>query len=334
MDHLQEIGEFLHDERSRQKISLEDLSRHTCVSVRMLEALEQGRYDDVGTPLLIRGFIRSYCKALGIDAEPVLEKYAGEMVGYSEQDESLKRYSIWMQKPSRKSRYLLYSIIAAVVLALGFVGASIWLPARSGKNSQVAKAPEALIYPQKDLPQDLPRKNGPEQPAETAEKPTTETRLATENTDQPAGTQEPAISEGNRATTEDPGSAAEDAAGLQTPAPDAAAGTEMKEAPEVEPAPTQTAAEPSTETTTADHVLVLEAIEETWLQVENAAGEKENRLMKPGEQRRWDVSERIRLWLGNAGGIRATWDGRTLKPFGKRGQVVRLKLPDPNYLSQ
>ncbi|OIP88645.1 MAG: hypothetical protein AUK55_15815 [Syntrophobacteraceae bacterium CG2_30_61_12] len=303
LEQMQEIGGYLQEERRKQQISLDELAKHTCISRRMLEALEDGRFRDVGTPLLIRGFIRSYCKTVGVDPEPIIDRCAEVVTGLNEQNESINRYRAWMTRPPRRRRYLLYSFIACLVLVLGFWGASVWLPARSGKNSQIAKAPDALVYPQKDLPEDLPRQGAQKQPGSAA------------------GTNEPA------APADSDGAAIE-----QVPSPDAAgADSSANRGPSSSAA--QATAEGNLKPVAQGHALVLEAVEETWVRVATDGGKKEKRLLKAGEQHRWEVKEQAQLWLGNAGGVRATWDGKPLKSFGKRGQVVRLRLPNPDYLT-
>lgn len=303
LEQMQEIGSYLQGERRRQQISLDQLSSHTCISTRMLEALEEGRFRDVGTPLLIRGFIRSYCKTVGVDPEPIIERYAEDIAGLNEQDESINRYRAWMKRPPHRRRYLLYSFMACLILVLGFYGASIWLPARSGKNSQIAKAPEALVYPQKDLPEDLPRQ-GDQKPARNP------------------------LETGAPASSEDSGGVAME----QVPSPDAA-GTDSSANREAPSSEAQANAEADLKPAGQGHVLILEALNETWIQVTPDGGEKEKLLLKVGEQHRWEVKEQAQLWLGNAGGVRATWDGKPLKPFGKRGHVVRLRLPNPDYMT-
>jgi len=70
-------------------------------------------------------------------------------------------------------------------------------------------------------------------------------------------------------------------------------------------------------------VLRLEAIEATWLEVRLDGHPPREAYLKPGETVSWKVQERIRLTLGNAGGVRITWDGKDLGTPGRRGEVLR-----------
>ncbi len=325
---MEDVGLFLREERNRQQLSLEEVSRRTCVSLRMLRALEEGRYEDVGTPLLIRGFIRSYCGVLDIDPEPILERYSNEIRGFDRHKENLRRYGSWMHEGDGKRRYLFYTFFGLLLVGMVF-GFNLWLTSHKADQSRVGQAPESLIYPQKDFPQDLPTKEIP------ANKPVA-----------PSGGDEqvkPVPPSPRNALDGEPGPSSspvqQQASVPEQPAATAASSASSPESPPSPVVPVAagegTPVVPSASATSAaktHHVLRLKALEETWLQVQLENGKKENRLMKAGETRAWEVEKSIRLWLGNAGGVKASWDGKPLSPFGKRGRVIRVRLPDPKYL--
>ncbi|RMH32574.1 MAG: helix-turn-helix domain-containing protein [Nitrospirae bacterium] len=74
--------------------------------------------------------------------------------------------------------------------------------------------------------------------------------------------------------------------------------------------------------------LQLEANELTWVVVQADDGERQEALLKPGERATWYARDHFTLTLGNAGGVTVTLNGKTLKPFGKPGVVVRdIVLP-------
>ena len=56
---MQELAEFLKSERLTQGLTLPEMSERLRVSVSMLQALEEGNFERIGTALLIRSFIRS-----------------------------------------------------------------------------------------------------------------------------------------------------------------------------------------------------------------------------------------------------------------------------------
>jgi transcriptional regulator with XRE-family HTH domain len=72
---LTEIGTFLQNLRAKKGMSLEEISTKTMVQQRFLDAIEKGEYEQLPEPLYIRGFIRRFAEALGIDGIPISESF-------------------------------------------------------------------------------------------------------------------------------------------------------------------------------------------------------------------------------------------------------------------
>jgi cytoskeletal protein RodZ len=72
--------------------------------------------------------------------------------------------------------------------------------------------------------------------------------------------------------------------------------------------------------------LQLKAVEETWVSLQvNGQSEKEM-TFKPGEGISVQASDRIRMILGNAGGLDLILNGKQMGKFGKSGEVITLIL--------
>ena len=72
-----------------------------------------------------------------------------------------------------------------------------------------------------------------------------------------------------------------------------------------------------------ERVLLMRAIDTTWVRVQpDGAGPTEETL-SPGAVREWRSPGRFHVTLGNAGGVELELDGRALPVLGARGQVVR-----------
>jgi len=72
---MDEIGHILREARENKGLTLEDVQAKTRISVRYLAALEGGRYDALPTPVHVRGFLRNYARYLGLDPQPLLDRY-------------------------------------------------------------------------------------------------------------------------------------------------------------------------------------------------------------------------------------------------------------------
>jgi cytoskeletal protein RodZ len=72
------VGEILSAERRRQGKQVSDVVERTKIRSRLLEALEEGRYDDLPSPAYVKGYIQAYARYLEIPVEPLLEQFRTE----------------------------------------------------------------------------------------------------------------------------------------------------------------------------------------------------------------------------------------------------------------
>jgi cytoskeleton protein RodZ len=72
---IDELGHILREARETKGLTLREVQEKTRISSRFLEALEMGDYDRLPTPTHVRGFLRNYARFLGLDPDPLLERY-------------------------------------------------------------------------------------------------------------------------------------------------------------------------------------------------------------------------------------------------------------------
>lgn len=70
------VGTYLASGRERAGMTLEDVAAVTRIPLRSLRALEEDRLDDLPAPAYVRGFVISYCRAVGMDPDPALAALA------------------------------------------------------------------------------------------------------------------------------------------------------------------------------------------------------------------------------------------------------------------
>lgn len=75
------------------------------------------------------------------------------------------------------------------------------------------------------------------------------------------------------------------------------------------------------------YTLELTARERTWLRIEPGDGEPEEVMMEPGESMEWEARGGFEIKVGNAGGVSAVLNGKDIGLLGKRGQVIKIRLP-------
>ncbi|MBM0740634.1 helix-turn-helix domain-containing protein [Phormidium sp. CLA17] len=75
VDQLKEIAEYLYQQRQHQEISLEKIAKQTYIPQRILQALESAQLDILPEPVYIKGFIRRYADALGLDGVMISDAF-------------------------------------------------------------------------------------------------------------------------------------------------------------------------------------------------------------------------------------------------------------------
>ena len=72
-------GELLKSERIRLKLSQQDVSFALKLSVRTVNAIEEGDLESLPAKTFVRGFVKSYAQMLKLDEESVLRQFQEEM---------------------------------------------------------------------------------------------------------------------------------------------------------------------------------------------------------------------------------------------------------------
>jgi len=72
----QHIGRHLKEVRESQGISLRTVQEKTKVSLRYLQAIESGAMHVIPGEFYLRGFIRSYARAVGVNPDELFAAYA------------------------------------------------------------------------------------------------------------------------------------------------------------------------------------------------------------------------------------------------------------------
>jgi cytoskeleton protein RodZ len=122
-------GQLLADERERQGLSRVEMAQRLHMSPSQVEALETGDYTRLPKGPFLRGFVRNYARALGLDADVLLAQLAQEGP-----HEAAPRIVV----PSQNIRfdplgerlanpYVKAAGLAFVAIALGFAAMYWWL---------------------------------------------------------------------------------------------------------------------------------------------------------------------------------------------------------------
>lgn len=78
---MDELGNILREAREMKGLTLADAQEETRINARFLEALEEGDFEKLPTPVHVRGFLRNYARFLELEADPLLERYEAHQGG-------------------------------------------------------------------------------------------------------------------------------------------------------------------------------------------------------------------------------------------------------------
>ena len=107
------LGETLRQARLDRGVSLADAERETHIRRRYLEALEAEDYGALPAQVYTRGFIRTYARYLGLDAEATLDLYSP---GRVREDRSAIRPAAPQLSPARPLSFRLFVMVAGLLL--------------------------------------------------------------------------------------------------------------------------------------------------------------------------------------------------------------------------
>lgn len=333
------VGAFLREARETTGRSVADVAHALRIRRVYLQAIEDGRFDELPGAAYAVGFVRSYATYLRLDAPTLVERFKEEASGIQSPQE------LDFPTPLPEGRFPGGIVVAlCLILGAGIFGGWYWYQSQNG--IEVARIPPP--------PADLGRTDGqapavteaPDAPspavAEMAEP--VEQMAATEPAIETPVVETPAVEQPEtapvpvapviRSTTQVPGSVlAVEAPSAPTPI---ATETQTARLPTA-PAPPADVSDNGNGrtygTVNQDARIVLSALENTWVQVRDT---EENvvltQMLRAGDRYLVPNRSGLRLMTGNAGGLNISVDGEQVPPIGARGESRRDVRLDTNLL--
>jgi len=300
MDEGETLGKYLKQQRESKKISLREVAKSTKVRENILKAIEEDQHHLLPPTTYVKGFLLSYAKYLRLNPKDVLLRYEralkGEPITSPLPPPPEPEQEMPTPPPPKPEQEM---------------------PPPPPPKPKVEVSPPPPPKAKQEIP--LPRPRTPKQkilwntkqmgvvggvilvsliifyffypyPSELPIAPVPE---------------KPVI-QGKPSLAPSPPAAATPSVPPLTPSPPATATTSVSEK--------------------KPFSLQLKAIEETWVsaQVDDQPGKE--MTFKPGEGISLQASNRIRILVGNAGGLELILDGKPLDKFGKSGEVVTLVM--------
>lgn len=304
------FGANLKRERELRAISLEEISKATKISIRLLRAIEMDRYDILPESIFRKSFIKSYAKYLGMNEDKVLQEYilATQSASPPSAEDKSSGGKSYLRPPDNV-RWIIPGFVALlIVLAIyWYLVGSVEREKVQTVESSAKPAPSAspipgLSSPTSSQPAANPRSNSSSSNTGVAGAPT---QTSVSRVTGSSGSRLKVLGELAKKPEAAP-------AESQTPAP---------VVPAVPPP-----GSPPTELT-----LGIDATEKCWISVSSGDSLLYSGLLQPEQSKKFPIQKQLRLTFGNAGGVRLSVNGRPFASVGKTGEVRVLEINPENY---
>ena len=351
------VGASLRQSRVESGRDLSEASEALRIRRPHLQAIEEGRFDELPGQAYALGFVRAYAEYLELDSDWVIDRFREEV------DPGDANPDLHFPEPPPVRDWRPRIGVAGAALALAAVAYGGWYyvqnrgepgndpvsEAPPDLTGETASAPPAEAEPQAGATDprgsepaataDARAAPGPRLPDSTTPETLPDTGLpetAPGEAIPPERSPVTSLAELAEADTERPGD--------EPPVVPADVAAEVPDAGADETDETE-AAEASDEAGTAGEGtvygaanaggrVVLRAVRESWISVRGPNGERVfTRLLRPGDSYRVPARADLSMIVGNAGGLAVEVDGVTLPPLGEEGRTRRDVSLDPDALT-
>ena len=304
-ESLQLLCQKIREARISKQLSLESISGHLHISVRILEAIEDGNPNNGPTPVFFRGMVRTYCQFLELDKTGLIEKI-DNLLKIADPDGKLNTRNItqghvrW--RPNQFARNDLHPIrnaITILIILLGgylfyslyFVQEPFFLAEDNATNpQQSAVEGEVATEPEQNVVAKIQETAvAADSTQEIADKPEVQKEVQEESTEVAT------VDEKQVETTKK----------------------------SIEQAIIQAPVEPLT--------LEVEASEGTWVSISVDGNDIEDYRIEADEIQQWEAKEKYLLTLGNTQVVRVLLNGREIET-NRTNQLLIDWVVDANLL--
>jgi len=354
------LGSFLKRHRQNQGKELEEIAEKTRIHASTLRAIEEDNPKALPAEVFARGFVKNYAQYLGLDPNEALAWYIEQNAGEARPTEKINVQEVLAGEAMAEAqtfpvgRFIIFFIVAGVLLFAGYLVLSFL-------NSS---APPVDISTKDTIPQvQVEPQSSPAVPAPG--EPGTEPIVSSVGTEQAppvtqSGTQAPAPPLPPVSSPVKPGqeekkvlSVPEKVGQVEPQKVDGEPGLGVKkktddgkpiifpQAIKEKPVPTsehQEVIKPSPVSVVApalstvkapgmNYVLEAKFTESTWLSVQIDKEKKKSAIYQPGDHMIWQAEKKIALFVGNAGGVVLTLNGKPVPSLGKSMDSARVSFP-------
>jgi cytoskeleton protein RodZ len=284
---LPSFGENLRREREKRNLTLEQISQSTKIGTRMLQALEEDRFNQLPGGIFNKGFVRAYARCLGLDEDQTVTDYleaSGDVPPVqpevpAPEPEVVPRVEATTQIPQRQFPWGLF----AALLLLAALALSLWSRRQQDQDSSPHPAPRP--------------------PAPQSER-TQPSATSVPVSDTAGSSASPALVSSSLPTS---------VTSPQPAPPPRATDTVPTDANSPEP--------DTTSPVSGTFAVAIHARGDSWTSVSSDGAKVYSGVLHPGDRHLIRARKEIVVRAGNAGGVELSFNGGELVRPGQSGEV-------------
>ena len=344
------IGQALKVEREKSNITLRDIAEHTRLSYANLTALEAGDFESLPGIGYIPGYIRNYCKAVGIDSAPHVASFKSLSNDVTKKPE----YSFPVQALVPRVAGSMLAMFAVLIGLAVYVGWTVLTYNLAPDDELIASS---ISKPEKLAALVEPEVKQFDQPTQPSAQPFIEAEIIEKSTDGDPNNRQQPITAQQKAETELakieqlPLLSEPEVMPNETALESGSSTEETRTALAVMEYPAKTAPLTNAEMTfdqaltgvaaraTAripEKEVIIRATASAWIEVTRANGEVlVTKLMRDGDELALSTIDELVLSTGNAGGLRREMVNLSAFDAGQTGEILRdLRLSRETLLTR
>lgn len=115
---MDSIGEFFKQARETKGLTLDEVAFKTRIHPSFLRAIEEGNFTKLPDQVFVKGFVRSYARALGVDEDEAVRQFLATAGSFYEKQAEGERLRLKQAEDERRKRANRNVVIGATGVAL------------------------------------------------------------------------------------------------------------------------------------------------------------------------------------------------------------------------
>jgi len=137
---MESIGHTLRNERQLKQLSLEELAQSTRIPLKSLQQIEANDFAQLPGDVFVRGFVKSYAKALGIESVTLITRLEADRQQQSQLE------VVGMVGEPERTRRVGVAVAMIILLFLFTLALSIVLrPRRHDRPAELSQAAPSVV---------------------------------------------------------------------------------------------------------------------------------------------------------------------------------------------